>query len=150
MEEAFTIDYNETLLLSVAGGLFLIQVIYYASLYLRIPRRRKAVEQGDIAFQTDCPPLSVILYAREACEELKRNLPALLAQDYPTFEVIVITDFAQKPEEIDIERAERAKVRAEERLREKESQIEFARSQAELARAMARLKVAKRKRNGRS
>lgn len=64
--------------------------------------------------------------------------------------VIVITDFAQKPEEIDIERAERAKVRAEERLREKESQIEFARSQAELARAMARLKVAKRKRNGRS
>ena len=40
--------------------------------------------------------------------------------------VIVITDFAQKPEEIDIERAERAKVRAEERLREKESQIEFA------------------------
>ena len=92
MEEAFTIDYNETLLLSVAGGLFLIQVIYYASLYLRIPRRRKAVEQGDIAFQTDCPPLSVILYAREACEELKRNLPALLAQDYPTFEVIVITD----------------------------------------------------------
>lgn len=94
MEEAFTIDYNETLLLSVAGGLFLIQVIYYASLYLRIPRRRKAVEQGDIAFQTDCPPLSVILYAREACEELKRNLPALLAQDYPTFEVIVITDGA--------------------------------------------------------
>ena len=64
--------------------------------------------------------------------------------------VIVITDFAQKPEEIDIERAERAKVRAEERFREKESQIEFARSQAELARAMARLKVAKRKRNGRS
>ena len=92
MEEAFSIDYNETLLLYVAGGLFLVQVIYYTSLYLRIPRRRKAVEQDNLAFQTDCPPLSVILYARESCEELKRNLPALLAQDYPTFEVIIITD----------------------------------------------------------
>lgn len=58
--------------------------------------------------------------------------------------VVVITDFAQKPEEINIERAERAKVRAEEQIREKRSQIEFAHSQAELARAMARLKVAKR------
>lgn len=94
MEEAFTIDYNEALLLCVAGGLFLIQAVYYVSLYLRIPRRRKAVEQGKPAFQTDCPPLSVILYARESCEELKRNLPALLTQDYPTFEVIVITDGA--------------------------------------------------------
>lgn len=58
--------------------------------------------------------------------------------------VVVITDFAQKPEEINIERAERAKVRAEEQIREKKSQIEFAHSQAELARAMARLKVARR------
>ena len=58
--------------------------------------------------------------------------------------VVVITDFAMKPEDIDVERAERAKAKAEEALREKESQVEFARSQAKLARAMARLKVAKK------
>ena len=58
--------------------------------------------------------------------------------------VVVITDFAMRPEEIDIEHAERAKVRAEERMREKKSQIEFAHSQAELARAMAKLKVARK------
>ena len=63
--------------------------------------------------------------------------------------VVVITDFAQKPEEIDIEHAERAKVRAEERIREKKSQIEFAHSQAELARAMAKLKVARKSGRGR-
>ena len=63
--------------------------------------------------------------------------------------VVVITDFAQKPEEIDIEHAERAKVRAEERMREKRSQIEFAHSQAELARAMAKLKVARKNGLGR-
>ena len=54
--------------------------------------------------------------------------------------VVVITDFAMEPEEINIEHVERAKVRAEERMREKKSQIEFAHSQAELARAMAKLK----------
>ena len=48
------------------------------------------------------------------------------------------------PEDIDVEHAEHAKVRAEERIREKRSQIEFAHSQAELARAMAKLKVAKK------
>jgi F-type H+-transporting ATPase subunit epsilon len=58
--------------------------------------------------------------------------------------VIVITDFAQKPEEIDIEEEERVRVHEEERLREKRSQIEFAHSQAELARAMAKLKVARK------
>lgn len=58
--------------------------------------------------------------------------------------VVVITDFAMKPEEIDIEHAERVKVRSEERMREKRSQVEFAHSQAELARAMAKLKVARK------
>lgn len=58
--------------------------------------------------------------------------------------VVVITDFAQRPEEIDVERAARAKERAEERIREKKSQVEFAHSQAALARAIARMKVAKK------
>ena len=59
-------------------------------------------------------------------------------------EVVVITDFAMRPEDIDVENVERSKVRAEERMREKKSQIEFAHSQAELARAMAKLKVARK------
>ncbi len=36
--------------------------------------------------------LSVIIYAREEVENLRRNLPAVLEQDYPQFEVIVIND----------------------------------------------------------
>lgn len=58
--------------------------------------------------------------------------------------VVVISDFAEKPEEIDIKRAERAKERAEERLRLKRSEKEYVHSQAALSRAMARLKVARR------
>lgn len=58
--------------------------------------------------------------------------------------VVVISDFAERPEEIDIKRAERAKERAEERIRLKKSEREYVHSQAALSRAMARLKVSQR------
>ena len=92
--EAFTISPDEVLLLAITGGLLLIQALFHLILYLRIPRRNHAAAEGDIPFAADCPPLSVIIYAREACEDLQQNLPLILEQDYPTFEVIVITDGA--------------------------------------------------------
>lgn len=48
----------------------------------------------------------------------------------------------EKPEEIDTVRAQEAKERAEERLRQKQSIVEYHASKASLARAMARLKAA--------
>lgn len=56
-------------------------------------------------------------------------------------EVSVIVDTAERPEDIDIKRAEEAKERAEEKMRQKESIKEFYSSQASLARAMTRLKT---------
>ena len=49
----------------------------------------------------------------------------------------------ERPEEIDIRRAEEARDRAEEQLRQKQSIVEYHRSQAALARAMTRLKITK-------
>lgn len=57
---------------------------------------------------------------------------------------VLFTGSAEKPEEIDRARAERAKQRAEERLRQKLSVQEYHRSQASLSRAMARLKATKK------
>jgi len=54
----------------------------------------------------------------------------------------VLTRSAERPEDIDVERARRAKERAEERLLQKTSDINMARAQASLQRALARLKVA--------
>ncbi|MCX7709403.1 MAG: F0F1 ATP synthase subunit epsilon [Clostridia bacterium] len=56
---------------------------------------------------------------------------------------VILTDTAEWPEEIDVNRAKAAKERAEERLHRQLSQIEYYRSQAALARALARLKVTK-------
>lgn len=57
--------------------------------------------------------------------------------------VIILADSVEWPEEIDAKRAQEAKERAEERLRQKESQIEHLRTQAALRRALTRLKVTK-------
>ncbi len=55
--------------------------------------------------------------------------------------VVIMTDSAEYPEEIDVNRAKAAKQRAEERMQKQLSQLEYMRSKAALARAMARLKV---------
>ncbi len=61
--------------------------------------------------------------------------------------VIVLAEGAERPEEIDPERAERARQRAEQRLAGKSptrasEEIDYARAVAALARALARLQVA--------
>ena len=61
--------------------------------------------------------------------------------------VTVLVETAERPEEIDIRRAEEARDRAEEQLRQKQSIVEYHRSQAALARAMTRLRVTKNLKN---
>ncbi len=59
--------------------------------------------------------------------------------------VTVLADTAELAREIDVDRAKRAKERAEERLRQtKAEDIDHARAQAALQRALARLKVAEK------
>ncbi len=62
------------------------------------------------------------------------------AEVMPEYAILLVSA-AEHPEEIDGKRAERARERAEERLRQKESVQEYYRSKAALARAMARLKT---------
>ena len=59
--------------------------------------------------------------------------------------VIVLADTVENPDEIDEKRAQEAKQRAEERLKQRQSMMEYARSKAALNRAMARLKVTERR-----
>jgi F-type H+-transporting ATPase subunit epsilon len=54
----------------------------------------------------------------------------------------------ERPEEIDVLRAQEAKERAEEQLRQKQSMMEYHHSKISLARAMARLRAAQRESKG--
>jgi F-type H+-transporting ATPase subunit epsilon len=58
--------------------------------------------------------------------------------------VIILADACEHCDEIDIARAEEAKVRAEERLRSKSSEADQSRAEAALRRSINRLKVAEK------
>ena len=55
--------------------------------------------------------------------------------------VIVLADAAERAEEIDIQRAEEAKRRAEEQLKHPSAEVDVARAEAALHRALSRLQV---------
>ena len=63
--------------------------------------------------------------------------------------VTVLADAAERVEEIDAERAEEAKRRAEERLGEKLGAADLARAEAALRRSMIRLRVVQKRRRRR-
>ncbi|MFC2010316.1 F0F1 ATP synthase subunit epsilon [Chloroflexota bacterium] len=63
--------------------------------------------------------------------------------------VIVLADTAERDDEIDLARAEEAKRRAEERLRQPAPSVDIAQAAAALQRSLARLKVAERRRRRR-
>ena len=60
--------------------------------------------------------------------------------------VTLLVDTAERPDEIDVNRAERAAAEAKEALLQKKSRQEYLKAQMELARATSRLKVSKLKR----
>ena len=60
--------------------------------------------------------------------------------------VIILADACERAEEIDIARAEAAKRRAEETLKERPPEVDTAAAEAALRRSLARLKVAERRR----
>ncbi len=60
-------------------------------------------------------------------------------------EVTVLVDTVERPEEIDVNRAQRAADEAKEELLKKRGRQEYMKAQMELARAMTRLRVSKLK-----
>lgn len=64
-----------------------------------------------------------------------------IAEVTPTF-VLLLVDSAERPEDIDMNRAEAARIRAEERLQHKQSMHEYYQTKIALDRAMQRLQTA--------
>ncbi|MCF6341218.1 MAG: hypothetical protein L3J31_00240 [Bacteroidales bacterium] len=70
-------------------GLFtvsaLIQLVYYWLIFGRL-----AFIKIPVLNNLPRPPVSVIIAARNEYYNLQENLPAILEQDYPDFEVVVV------------------------------------------------------------
>ena len=82
------IDYNIVLqsLIVIYGGCFIIQIIYWSLVFPKI-LFYKTVRSKIKRF-----PVSVIICARDEEANLRANLPSILEQDYPDYEVIVVND----------------------------------------------------------
>lgn len=68
--------------------MWIVQVYYY-SLFLKVKDKK------DKLVTKDKFPISVIVCAKNEAESLKQNLPLILKQDYPYFEVIVVNDCSE-------------------------------------------------------
>ncbi len=64
---------------------FLIQVFYYLFFYVRLV----FYKNGDVETGGE-KPVSVVICARDEARNLEKNLPVVLEQDYPDYEVIVV------------------------------------------------------------
>ncbi len=63
-----------------------VQLLYYWVIYSRFAfHKNQAYSQNEI-------PVSVVICAKNEFTGLKHNLPLILNQDYPTFEVVVVND----------------------------------------------------------
>ncbi|MCE5344703.1 MAG: glycosyltransferase [Bacteroidales bacterium] len=86
------VDYNYSILIavfSIFASVAAIQLFYYLFFYLAVngfkPNDKK----------TKVQPVSVIICARDEAQNLEKFLPAVLGQDYPDYEVIVVNDCSE-------------------------------------------------------
>ena len=86
-------DIVEWTLLGLLGVLFIVQVYWYGRYMAAVSRKvRKGTKDKVQGTKEDAPGVTVILCAHNESENLSHYLQALLTQDYPTYEVIVVDD----------------------------------------------------------
>lgn len=93
LQNLFLFSELELILAGSAIILFIIQILYLLITYARPLRMAKKVAREEsMTTLNEQKPVSVIVYARGDADDLRNNLPAILTQDYPEFEVIVVND----------------------------------------------------------
>lgn len=82
--------------------LLLIQLYYYLFVFGRIPFSKTLPILNNL--KDDWQPVSVVICARNEEQNLAEFLPAILEQDYPDYEVIVVNDCSTDDSEIVLRR----------------------------------------------
>lgn len=80
----------------LGGVLLLFFVLMFYILRVYVWPWRKRNPEGSTT-SDDFQPVSLIVYAEDHAEQLRTHLPAFLGQDYPQFEVIVVSDGLSEP-----------------------------------------------------
>lgn len=90
----YSFSLYEWILIGLYFFFFVVQLIYYLFLF-RKPYRYHSKNKNDVSKQlsdADYPGISIIITAENEAENLRKNLPAILEQDYPNFQVVVVNN----------------------------------------------------------
>lgn len=68
---------------------FIIQLLFYFLLYKKPYSYRSKKGKATVS-ENDLPPVSVVIVSKNDSENLAKHLPAILNQEYPDFEVVVV------------------------------------------------------------
>lgn len=88
----FVFDETEIVVLSVFLIIFFVQIFFYLGYYKKPYSYAKKKDNTDDIPLSSIPKVSVIIASENEAEELAKNLPSILEQDYPDFEVIVVNN----------------------------------------------------------
>ena len=83
---------TEYIIGGITGVLTMVQLLYLLVLYGAPHRRYKAEAKAGNGSTEQRPGMSVIITTSDQADSLAKNLPLILEQDYPDFEVIVVDD----------------------------------------------------------
>lgn len=96
----FSFSQIELIVFGILLMVFFYQVYFYFRYFNGVLHLHTKIENNKIQFQTEQPPVSVIICAKDEAYNLRKFLPFVLQQEYPNFEVIVINDGSTDETEI--------------------------------------------------
>lgn len=94
IQNSINFDIADIILLALLFICLAIQFYYYFSFYQKpLAEAKKRISgDGNVTDRNDFPKVSVVIVSENESENLAQNLPFVLEQDYPNFEVIVVND----------------------------------------------------------
>src|ERR1035437_9490026 len=90
--EWFSWSVTEWILAGAMGLFLLIQLYIYLVFFYGVPRFAKRINSGKISLAQQQPPVTVIITTRDQETILAKQLPLILEQEYPDFQVVVVND----------------------------------------------------------
>ncbi|MCX6307730.1 MAG: glycosyltransferase [Bacteroidia bacterium] len=88
----FSWSVTEWILTSALGLFLLVQWYYYLYFFSGVTRFSKRVNSGKIKLADQQPPVTIIITTRDQEAILARQLPLILEQEYPEYQVVVVND----------------------------------------------------------
>lgn len=88
----FTFNITELIGISLLFIVFVIQLFYYFNYYRKPYTYVKNLDAYDGLNESNKPKVSIIIVSENEVDSLSENLPAILEQNYPDFEVVVVNN----------------------------------------------------------